>query len=103
MPLLTDQSSRKTQPFTGPAAEPPRSVSSGTAARRPHQVGYNLGSRRAAVASARGGRAQLIGCSVRRAEVTVSRIDGWRKIARALSQSRPMTTRLDIITLFYRR
>ena|SRR5439155_15063018 len=66
MPLLTDQSSRKTRPFTGPAAEPPRSVSSGTAARRPHQVGYNLGSRRAAVASARLGRAQLIAYSVSR-------------------------------------
>src|SRR5437773_2131675 len=65
MPLLTDQSSRKTRPFTGPAAEPPRTASSGTAARRPHQVGYNLGSRRDAVASARLGRAQLIGCSVR--------------------------------------
>jgi len=66
MPLLTDTSSLKdaaqlanaadARPFTGPAAEAPRSVSSGTAARRPHQVGYNLGSRRAAVASARLGR-----------------------------------------------
>src|SRR5207244_11513281 len=55
------------RPFTGPAAEPPRSVSSGTAARRPHQVGCNLGSRRAAVASARLGRAQLLGYSVSRA------------------------------------
>ena len=33
-------------------------------------------------------------------ESKLSRIDGWRTIAAALSQSRPMAARLDILTFF---